>query len=83
MSYQAAGNAVKQAADALVQSTQKSAVFEVVDVQIKINKKITGSLAQEIQAQADILKKEKELEEARRKLAQIRRYRYREEEDDD
>lgn len=41
-----------------------------------VNKKLVGSLAQEIEAQEAILKKERELEEAKKRLAAIRKAKY-------
>jgi len=41
-----------------------------------------GGIAQEMMAQEEILRKERELQSARQKLAQIRRMRYKDDESD-
>lgn len=46
-----------------------------------INQKWVGGIAQEIQAQEAIIRKERELEVARKKLMQIRQARYKDDED--
>lgn len=73
---QAAGNAVKKASDALVQAAQQSQDFDGDDNELTINKRMVGGIAQEIMAQEEILRKEKELDSARKKLAEIRKARY-------
>uniref|UniRef100_A0A8B9HEU0 Talin-1 n=1 Tax=Astyanax mexicanus TaxID=7994 RepID=A0A8B9HEU0_ASTMX len=73
---QAAGNAVKKASDNLVKAAQKAA-FEAQDDQaVMVKSKMVGGIAQIIAAQEEMLRKERELEEARRKLAQIRQQQY-------
>ncbi|CAI9742944.1 talin-1-like isoform X1 [Octopus vulgaris] len=73
---QAAGNAVKKASDALVQAAQQSQSFEADEDELTINKRMVGGIAQEIMAQEEILRKEKELDSARKRLAEIRKARY-------
>ncbi|GAB1607177.1 talin-1-like isoform X1 [Argonauta hians] len=73
---QAAGNAVKKASDALVQAAQQSQNFEDDEDELTINKRKVGGIAQEIMAQEEILRKEKELDSARKRLAEIRKARY-------
>ncbi|KAI4878834.1 hypothetical protein NFI96_033545 [Prochilodus magdalenae] len=73
---QAAGNAVKKASDNLVKAAQKAA-FEAQDDQaVMVKSKMVGGIAQIIAAQEEMLRKERELEEARKKLAQIRQQQY-------
>uniref|UniRef100_A0A8C1VRU9 Talin 1 n=1 Tax=Cyprinus carpio TaxID=7962 RepID=A0A8C1VRU9_CYPCA len=71
-----AGNAVKRASDNLVKAAQKAA-FEAQDDQaVMVKSKMVGGIAQIIAAQEEMLRKEKELEEARKKLAMIRQQQY-------
>ncbi|RUS77312.1 hypothetical protein EGW08_014939, partial [Elysia chlorotica] len=79
---QAASTAVKRATEALVKAAQQSRE-EDDQSNLTVNKRMVGGIAQEIQAQAEILRKEKELIDARNKLMQIRRDRYKPPEDDD
>uniref|UniRef100_A0A9J8AT01 Talin 1 n=1 Tax=Cyprinus carpio carpio TaxID=630221 RepID=A0A9J8AT01_CYPCA len=73
---QTAGNAVKRASDNLVKAAQKAA-FEAQDDQaVMVKSKMVGGIAQIIAAQEEMLRKEKELEEARKKLAMIRQQQY-------
>uniref|UniRef100_A0AAY4DRD1 Talin 1 n=1 Tax=Denticeps clupeoides TaxID=299321 RepID=A0AAY4DRD1_9TELE len=74
---QAAGNAVKRASDNLVKAAQKAA-FDAQDDQAVIvqNKKMAIGIAQIIAAQEEMLRKERELDEARKKLAKIRQQQY-------
>uniref|UniRef100_A0A4W4H654 Talin 1 n=1 Tax=Electrophorus electricus TaxID=8005 RepID=A0A4W4H654_ELEEL len=73
---QAAGNAVKKASDNLVKAAQKAA-FEAQDDQaVMVKSRMVGGIAQIIAAQEEMLRKERELDEARRKLAQIRQQQY-------
>uniref|UniRef100_A0A8C1I1J1 Talin 1 n=1 Tax=Cyprinus carpio carpio TaxID=630221 RepID=A0A8C1I1J1_CYPCA len=73
---QAAGNAVKRASDNLVKAAQKAA-FEAQDDQaVMVKSKMVGGIAQIIAAQEEMLRKERELEEARKKLAMIRQQQY-------
>lgn len=73
---QAAGNAVKKASEHLVAAAQQAAIQEEEAVSVEIGKKMVGNIAVEIEAQEMILKKEKELQEARRKLEMIRKAKY-------
>ncbi|KAA0703636.1 Talin-1 [Triplophysa tibetana] len=69
---QVAGNAVKRASDNLVKAAQKAA-FEAQDDQaVIVGRRMVGGIAQIIAAQEEMLRKEKELEEARKRLAMIR-----------
>uniref|UniRef100_A0A673HV67 Talin-1-like n=1 Tax=Sinocyclocheilus rhinocerous TaxID=307959 RepID=A0A673HV67_9TELE len=73
---QAAGNAVKRASDNLVKAAQKAA-FEAHDDQaVMVKSKMVGGIAQIIAAQEEMLRKERELEDARKKLAMIRQQQY-------
>ncbi|XP_055017081.1 talin-1-like [Boleophthalmus pectinirostris] len=73
---QAAGNAVKRASDNLVKAAQKAA-FEAEDDQaVVVKSKMVGGIAQIIAAQEEMLRKERELDEARKKLAMIRQQQY-------
>ncbi|XP_065063830.1 talin-like isoform X3 [Rhopilema esculentum] len=76
---QAAGNQIKRAADNLVKAAQGAAVFTDVEVEVTLSTRLTGGIRQEIEAQEEILRKEKELEDARKRLAHIRKARYRDE----
>ncbi|XP_060074093.1 talin-1-like isoform X2 [Ylistrum balloti] len=78
---QAAGNAVKRATDALVKQAQQSKDAEE-GTQLTINKRMVGGIAQELQAQEEILRKEKELQMARQKLAGIRKAKYKDRPDE-
>lgn len=73
---QAAGNAVKRASDNLVRAAQKAAFGKMDDDDVVVKTKFVGGIAQIIAAQEEMLKKERELEEARKKLAQIRQQQY-------
>ncbi|XP_035251833.1 talin-2-like isoform X2 [Anguilla anguilla] len=73
---QAAGNAVKRASDNLVRAAQKAAFAKVDDDSVVVKTKFVGGIAQIIAAQEEMLRKERELEEARKKLAQIRQQQY-------
>ncbi|XP_073475221.1 talin-2 isoform X2 [Aquarana catesbeiana] len=73
---QAAGNAVKRASDNLVRAAQKAAFSKADDDNVVVKTKFVGGIAQIIAAQEEMLKKERELEEARKKLAQIRQQQY-------
>lgn len=72
---QAAGNAVKQATESLVRAARQS-VEQTEEFQLVINKRMVGGIAQEIVAREAILRKERELENAREKLAQLRKAKY-------
>ncbi|XP_075894320.1 talin-2 isoform X2 [Nelusetta ayraudi] len=73
---QAAGNAVKRASDNLVRAAQKAAFDKTEDDSVVVKTKFVGGIAQIIAAQEEMLRKERELEEARKKLAQIRQQQY-------
>ncbi|XP_070764291.1 talin-2 [Enoplosus armatus] len=73
---QAAGNAVKRASDNLVRAAQKAAFDKTDDDSVVVKTKFVGGIAQIIAAQEEMLRKERELEEARKKLAQIRQQQY-------
>uniref|UniRef100_A0A8C6KCN5 Talin 1 n=1 Tax=Nothobranchius furzeri TaxID=105023 RepID=A0A8C6KCN5_NOTFU len=73
---QAAGNAVKRASDNLVKAAQKAAFDAQDDHAVVVKSKMVGGIAQIIAAQEEMLRKEKELEEARKKLAMIRQQQY-------
>ncbi|XP_036047787.1 talin-2 isoform X1 [Onychomys torridus] len=72
----AAGNAVKRASDNLVRAAQKAAFGKADDDDVVVKTKFVGGIAQIIAAQEEMLRKERELEEARKKLAQIRQQQY-------
>ncbi|XP_069631078.1 talin-1-like [Haliaeetus albicilla] len=73
---QAAGNAVKRASDNLVKAAQKAAAFQDHDETVVVKEKMVGGIAQIVAAQEEMLRKEWELEEARKKLAMIRQQQY-------
>ncbi|XP_060764635.1 talin-1 [Neoarius graeffei] len=73
---QAAGNAVKKASDNLVKAAQKAAFDAQDDQAVMVKSRMVGGIAQIIAAQEEMLRKERELDEARRKLAQIRQQQY-------
>ncbi|XP_048223931.1 talin-2-like [Perognathus longimembris pacificus] len=74
---QGAGNAVKRASDNLVRAAQKAAFGKADDDDdVVVKTKFVGGIAQIIAAQEEMLKKERELEEARKTLAQIRQQQY-------
>lgn len=73
---QAAGNAVKRASDNLVKAAQRAAFDKTEDDSVVVKTKFVGGIAQIIAAQEEMLRKERELEEARKKLAQIRQQQY-------
>uniref|UniRef100_UPI00358E49C6 talin-2-like n=1 Tax=Myxine glutinosa TaxID=7769 RepID=UPI00358E49C6 len=75
---QVAGNAVKKASENLVKAAQKAAAFDEDegDNVPTVKSHFVGGIAQIIAAQEEMLRKERELEDARRKLAQIRQQQY-------
>ncbi|XP_037539602.1 talin-2 [Nematolebias whitei] len=73
---QAAGNAVKRASDNLVKAAQKAAFDKTEDDSVLVKTRFVGGIAQIIAAQEEMLRKERELEDARKKLAQIRQQQY-------
>uniref|UniRef100_A0A8D3AH71 I/LWEQ domain-containing protein n=1 Tax=Scophthalmus maximus TaxID=52904 RepID=A0A8D3AH71_SCOMX len=72
----AAGNAVKRASDNLVKAAQKAAFDAQDDQAVVVKNKMVGGIAQIIAAQEEMLRKERELDEARKKLATIRQQQY-------
>uniref|UniRef100_A0A671YKX1 Talin 1 n=1 Tax=Sparus aurata TaxID=8175 RepID=A0A671YKX1_SPAAU len=72
----AAGNAVKRASDNLVKAAQKAAFDAQDDQAVVVKSKMVGGIAQIIAAQEEMLRKERELEDARKKLAMIRQQQY-------
>lgn len=72
---QAAGNAVKRATDNLVRSTQQAIQHED-ERSLVLNRRIVGGIAQEINARSEVLRIERELEEARGRLTAIRQAKY-------
>lgn len=73
---QVAGNAVKRASDNLVKAAKDSQDASEDTQGVEITDRMVGNIAIEIEAQEAILKKERELEEARRKLEIIRKAKY-------
>lgn len=73
---QAAGNAVKRATDNLVRAAQQAIQHEE-ERSLVLNRRIVGGIAQEINARSEVLRIEKELEEARGRLTAIRQAKYR------
>jgi len=69
---QGAGNAVKKATDNLVRAAQQ-AIENEEERSIEVNKKLVGGMAQEIDARTKVLEMERELIEARERLAAIRK----------
>uniref|UniRef100_A0A4W6FCT2 Talin 1 n=1 Tax=Lates calcarifer TaxID=8187 RepID=A0A4W6FCT2_LATCA len=74
--HPAAGNAVKRASDNLVKAAQKAAFDAQDDQAVVVKSKMVGGIAQIIAAQEEMLRKERELDEARKKLAMIRQQQY-------
>ncbi|KJE89680.1 hypothetical protein CAOG_009384 [Capsaspora owczarzaki ATCC 30864] len=71
-----AASMVKSATDELVKSASEAAVFNQPDANITVDQRFVGSIAQVIAAQELILKQERELEKARKQLADIRKGQY-------
>jgi len=69
---QAAGNAVIKSTDNLVRAAQTSIEGEEEHT-LKLNRNMVDGMAQEINARSEVLKMEKQLEEARNKLTAIRK----------
>lgn len=67
---------MKRASDNLVKAAQKAAAFQDHDETVVVKEKMVGGIAQIIAAQEEMLRKERELEEARKKLAMIRQQQY-------
>lgn len=72
---QAAGNAVKRATDNLVRAAQQ-AIQHDEERSLILNKRMVGGIAQEINARSEVLRIERELEEARNRLTAIRQAKY-------
>ena len=72
---QAAGNAVKKATENLVRAAQQ-AIEHDEEQNIVLSRRRVSGIAQEISFREAILKKERELAEAREKLAAVRRAKY-------
>lgn len=72
---QAAGNAVKRATDNLVRAAQQ-AIQQEEDRSLVLNRRMVGGIAQEIDARSEVLRIERELEEARGRLTAIRLAKY-------
>lgn len=73
---QSAGNAVIKSTDNLVRAAQRAIDMEEEHI-LKINTSMVDGMAQEINARSEVLKMEKQLEEARNKLTAIRQAKYR------
>lgn len=72
---QQAGNAVIRSTDNLVRAAQRAISVEE-ERSLVLNKRMVGGIAQEINARSEVLRIEKELEEARGKLTAIRQAKY-------
>ncbi|CDM63579.1 I/LWEQ domain-containing protein [Caenorhabditis elegans] len=72
---QAAGQAVRNAAERLVQSAQQEMIARD-DRNIAISDRLVNGIAQVMDAQEEVLRKERELGEARHKLAHLNKARY-------
>lgn len=73
---QAAGNAVIKSTDNLVRAAQKALNLEEEHT-LRINTNMVDGMAQEINARSEVIKMEKQLEDARNKLVAIRQAKYR------
>lgn len=73
---QAAGNAVIKSTDNLVRAAQQAIEGEEEHT-LKLNRNMVDGMAQEINARSEVLKMERQLEEARNKLVAIRTAKYR------
>lgn len=73
---QAAGNAVIKSTDGLVRAAQQAIEGEEEHT-LKLNRNMVDGMAQEINARSEVLKMERQLEEARNKLTAIRHAKYR------
>ncbi|VVC41903.1 FERM conserved site,Vinculin/alpha-catenin,PH domain-like,IRS-type PTB domain,Talin, central,Ubiquitin- [Cinara cedri] len=76
----AAGNAVKRATDNLVKGAQQ-AIQNDEERSLVLSKRMVGGIAQEINARSEVLRIERELEEARQRLVVIRQAKYKAKED--
>ncbi|XP_060847316.1 talin-1-like isoform X2 [Rhopalosiphum padi] len=77
----AAGNAVKRATDNLVKAAQQ-AIQNDEERSLVLSKRMVGGIAQEINARSEVLRIERELEEARQRLVVIRQAKYKAKGDD-
>jgi talin len=73
---QAAGNAVIKSTDNLVRAAQQAIEGEEEHT-LKLNRNMVDGMAQEINARSEVLKMERQLEDARNKLTAIRHAKYR------
>ena len=76
---QSAGNAVKRATDALVKAAlaaKRGVTTYEEELTIEVNERTVGGITQIISAREAILKKERELEDARRRLETIYKSKY-------
>jgi talin len=73
---QSAGNAVIKSTDNLVRAAQQAIECEEEHT-LKLNRNMVDGMAQEINARSEVLKMERQLEEARNKLVAIRLAKYR------
>lgn len=73
--FKAAGNAVKRATDNLVRAAQQ-AIQQEEERSLVLNRRMVGGIAQEINARSEVLRIERQLEEARGRLAAIRQAKY-------
>jgi talin len=73
---QNAGNAVIKSTDNLVRAAQQAIEGEEEHT-LKLNRNMVDGMAQEINARSEVLKMERQLEEARNKLTAIRHAKYR------
>jgi talin len=71
----AAGYAVKKASESLVAAAKQQADADD-EREVSVNRAMVGGIAQEIEAQEAILRKERELEEAKKQLSKIRKAKY-------
>jgi len=75
LSLQAAGNAVKRATDNLVRAAQQSIAHQEEE-SLVVSRRMVGSIKQELEAQAEVLRKQKEYEMALGKLTAVRKAKY-------
>ena len=73
---QAAGNAVKRAADTLVRAAQQAVDMQQEEKHFEVSTRFVPGIAQEIKCKEAILTKERELDEARNRLKAIRLAKY-------
>lgn len=65
------GNVVKRATENVVRAARQAMKADEIK-NIVLNEKMVGGMAQEIDARSDVLRIERELEEARKRLVVIR-----------